>query len=250
MSGNSFVSKVFRGMRRRINDLVQPIPVTGYAERSVIFPVEHDASAPSEYLINLALRAAEEARSIKLPELSSRVHPSQTDFTPVWPGEHYRLLAALVKLLQPKQIVEIGTLHGLSSMAMMKFLPPEGRITTFDIIPWDAFSRTCLSTKDFADGRLKQELGNLAEVSIFNQHRQLIERTDLLFVDGPKDVAFEMNLLRHLETITCARPLLIVFDDIRVWNMLEIWQNIARPKLDLTSFGHWSGTGLVEWRSG
>ena len=24
---------------------------------------------------------------------------------------------------------------------------------------------------------------------------------------------------------------------------------IARPKLDLTSFGHWSGTGLVEWHA-
>ncbi len=38
-----------------------------------------------------------------------------------------------------------------------------------------------------------------------------------------------------------------MFDDIRVWNMLEIWRGIRRPKLDLTSFGHWSGTGLVDY---
>jgi predicted O-methyltransferase YrrM len=249
MSGNSFVSRAFRDLRRRFYDLVQPIPVTGYAARSVIFPVQGDTSAASEYLINLALRAAEEARFIKLPELSRRIHTSQVDFTPIWPGEHYRLLAALVKLLQPNQIVEIGTLHGLSSMAMMKFLPPEGRITTFDIVPWDAFPETCLSTEDFADEKLKQELGDLADISIFNRHRPLIERTNLLFVDGPKDGLFEMNLLRHLETVTLASPLLVVFDDIRLWNMLKIWQSIARPKLDLTSFGHWSGTGLVEWKS-
>ena len=28
---------------------------------------------------------------------------------------------------------------------------------------------------------------------------------------------------------------------------LRIWRAIARPKLDVTSFGHWTGTGLVEW---
>ncbi|MGH7312141.1 MAG: hypothetical protein ACREJV_03130 [Candidatus Rokuibacteriota bacterium] len=31
------------------------------------------------------------------------------------------------------------------------------------------------------------------------------------------------------------------------WNMLAIWREIRMPKLDVTSFGHWSGTGLVEW---
>jgi hypothetical protein len=29
--------------------------------------------------------------------------------------------------------------------------------------------------------------------------------------------------------------------------MLGVWRGIARPKLDLTSFGHGSGTGLVRW---
>jgi hypothetical protein len=38
-----------------------------------------------------------------------------------------------------------------------------------------------------------------------------------------------------------------MFDDIRFWNMLRIWRNVAAPKLDITSFGHWSGTGLVDW---
>lgn len=40
---------------------------------------------------------------------------------------------------------------------------------------------------------------------------------------------------------------ILVFDDIRAWNMLAIWREIRMPKLDLTSFGHWSGTGLVDW---
>jgi hypothetical protein len=35
-------------------------------------------------------------------------------------------------------------------------------------------------------------------------------------------------------------------DDIRFVNMVDNWNAIASPKLDLTSFGHWSGTGLVD----
>lgn len=40
---------------------------------------------------------------------------------------------------------------------------------------------------------------------------------------------------------------IVMFDDIRLWNMLAIWWRLDRPKLDLTSFWHWSGTGLVDW---
>ncbi|WP_164546837.1 MULTISPECIES: hypothetical protein [unclassified Variovorax] len=40
---------------------------------------------------------------------------------------------------------------------------------------------------------------------------------------------------------------MIVFDDIRVMHMVDTWRRIARPKMDLSSFGHWSGTGLIDW---
>jgi hypothetical protein len=42
---------------------------------------------------------------------------------------------------------------------------------------------------------------------------------------------------------------ILIFDDIRVWNMLEFWREIRMPKLDLTSFGHFSGTGVVQWKN-
>jgi hypothetical protein len=37
-----------------------------------------------------------------------------------------------------------------------------------------------------------------------------------------------------------------MFDDTRLWSMLRFWRQLPYPKMDLTSFGHWSGTGLVE----
>src|SRR5437763_1523962 len=114
----------------------------------------------------------------------------------------------------------------------------------------DSASDSFLRTEDFEDDRLQQQIGDLSDAAVFDLHRSLIQETELLFVDRPKDGGFERKLLRQLETVDFHKPLLLVMDDIRFWNMLAIWQDIARPKLDLTSFGHWSGTGLVEWHSG
>jgi predicted O-methyltransferase YrrM len=214
----------------------------------MIYGALDSGTGPSDYLIDLGLRAANEARTTHLPELSERVRPPCTDFTPIWPGEHYRLLAALVKLLQPMVVVEIGTLHGLSALALKTFLPKRGQVTTFDIVPWTAFPETCFRQEDFDDNRLQQQIGDLAKPSVFDVHRNLMEQADLLFIDGPKDGVFERELLRNLETTKRSKSLLVIFDDIRVWNMLAIWHEIGRPKLDVTSFGHWSGTGFVEWK--
>jgi hypothetical protein len=32
--------------------------------------------------------------------------------------------------------------------------------------------------------------------------------------------------------------------------MVNLWRRIDSPKIDLTSFGHWSGTGLVDISNG
>jgi predicted O-methyltransferase YrrM len=242
--------KVIRSIQRRAVKLVLPNPRPGHGEYSMIYDTLNTHGGPSDYLIDLALRAAQEARHTELPDLSRRVDADSNDFTRIWPGEHYRLLAALVKRLQPKRVVEVGTFRGLSALALKKFLPAAGKITSFDVVPWDSFSDTSLRPEDFEDDRLRQQMGDLSDAAVFESHRSLIQETELLFMDGPKDGIFERKLLEQLETVDFDKPLLVVMDDIRFWNMLAVWQDIARPKLDLTSFGHWSGTGLVEWHQG
>jgi predicted O-methyltransferase YrrM len=245
-----FIKRAVRSIQRRAVKLVLPNPRSGHGEYSMIYDTLNTYRGASDYLIDLALRAAQEAWHTELPELSARVAADGNDFTRIWPGEHYRLLAALVKLLQPKRVVEIGTFRGLSALALKKYLPAAGKITTFDVVPWNSFADTCLRPEDFEDDRLRQQIGDLSDPAVFELHRRLIQETELLFLDGPKDGVFERKFLQQLETVDFHKPLLLVMDDIRFWNMLATWQDIARPKLDLTSFGHWSGTGLVEWRSG
>lgn len=173
-----------------------------------------------------------------------QVEPRWPEF---WPGEHYKLLAGLVIAMQPRVVIEVGTFTGLSALSLKKYLPLDGVLTTFDIVPWDTFRDTALTTSDFADGRLVQRLGDLSDPSVLRSHDGLIRKADLIFVDAPKDGEFEARFIRALEKVDFERPPLLVFDDIRVWNMLTVWRDIKRPKLDLTSFGHWSGTGLVSW---
>ena len=71
----------------------------------------------------------------------------------------------------------------------------------------------------------------------------------LIFLDGPKNGRFEGQLLQHLTGLEPLPGRLLVVDDIRFVNMIDFWTSIASPKLDLTSFGHWSGTGLVDLSS-
>ncbi|HYR24037.1 MAG TPA: hypothetical protein VEP30_14055 [Chthoniobacterales bacterium] len=241
--------KAARSIQRRAVKLILPNPRPGHGEYSMIYDTLNTSGRPSDYLIDLALRAAQEAWHTELPDLSHRVDAASNDFTGIWPGEHYRLLAALVKLLQSKRVIEIGTFSGLSALALKKFLPPDGKITTFDIVPWPLVADTFLRPEDFEDNRLRQQIADLSDPAIFESHRSLFEEAEMLFLDGPKDGVFEGKVLRHLETVQSRNPLLLVMDDIRFWNMLAIWHAIARPKFDLTSFGHWSGTGLVDWCS-
>lgn len=243
------IKRKLRGAGKRLAQRLVPSPVQAYGERSMLYVPQRGASEPNDFLLDLALRAVQRAREISLADLAGRQHSGADDSPELWPGEHYRLLAALVDVLQPRSVVEIGTLHGLSTLAIKKFLRPGARMATFDIVPWAQFKDTCFRSSDFGDGSLVQQIGDLGDPLVFQQHRGLLDESELIFCDGPKDGVFERKFLNNLAALGATKPRLLIFDDIRLWNMLDIWRNIDRPKLDLTSFGHWTGTGLVAWNN-
>jgi hypothetical protein len=99
---------------------------------------------------------------------------------------------------------------------------------------------------DFDDGLVTQILEDLSEQRSFEKHRGTLNSADLIFLDGPKDGVFEYTLSRLLTTLKPKPNKYLILDDIRFLNMSRLWKSIASPKIDLTSFGHWSGTGLVD----
>jgi predicted O-methyltransferase YrrM len=214
---------------------------------SMIYPVSEAPAGDSKQaaqMLDLALAAARDASAVDLRDVADRISHGPR-WPEVWPGEHYRLLTALAARLQPRTVVEIGTFLGLSALAIRKGLPAGGKVVTFDVLPWDSFAGTCLRASDFADGRLEQVVGDLADPQCFHAHAPLLQGAGMIFLDGPKNRSFEQAFLRQLAEIRFSSPALLVIDDIRLWSMLDIWRGIAFPKLDVTSLGHFSGTGLV-----
>lgn len=213
---------------------------------SAIFSMENQPGKPSKELVNFSLDSVREAFNIDLSDISARINSNETDYLSIYPGEHYKLLAAIVKLKQPNVVVELGTHLGYSALCMKKFLPAGGTIHTFDVIPWHGFANTILKETDF-DAQLVQHTDDLTIPAHAAKHQQLLQEADIIFMDALKDGKQEYLFLENFARLQFNKKCLMIMDDIRLWNMLDIWFNLDKPKLDLTSFGHWSGTGLAEW---
>ncbi|MFH2204576.1 MAG: class I SAM-dependent methyltransferase [Elusimicrobiota bacterium] len=239
----------FHGVKRRIVHRCLPPPVSvRHSEYSMLLSADDDHSQPTPEQVELSLEVIRAASKIQFSELSSRM--SGPPYYPdVWPGEHYRLLAGFVQVLQPKVVVEIGTASGFSSLAIKETLPADGKIVTYDIVPWKQFPGVVLTDDDFEDGRLEQRVCDLSVASEARMQSGILKTGEFFFIDAAKDGQQEQSFFDNLRTVGLASPW-VVFDDIRLWNMLRFWRLIPMPKLDMTSFGHWSGTGLVQWQDG
>ena len=242
-------STLLRYLARKVmSRAVGPLPSRDWRP-SAITSVEDDPASQDFSAMAMVLEALALAAGLRLELASASVEEAR--FLNAFPGDHYRLIAALVRLLQPSLLVEIGTYTGMAARVMLDYVPASGRVVTYDLLPWDHF-RSHLQPADFASGRLEQHLVNLADPAVFADHLGQLQEAELIFCDAPKDGAFEprfLNLLAAgLEPVS--RPRFLLLDDIRLLPMVGLWRSIASPKLDLTSFGHWSGTGLVDVREG
>jgi predicted O-methyltransferase YrrM len=239
-----FLKKLFSGSTAKPS---VAIPGNAADKRlSAVYSHYQQAGAPTEYLLSQSLKFINNIPQIHLEDIASRIPKTEVDYISMFPGEHYHLLASVVDVLKPKTIIELGTHLGYSSLCMKKYLDADGRIFTFDVIPWNEFENTILQPGDF-DSQLTQYVDDTTTLNNFNKHRELFETADLIFMDALKDGVQEYQFLENFRNIGFNNKCLFVFDDIRLWNMLDIWFHMDKPKFDLTSYGHWSGTGLVEW---
>lgn len=201
----------------------------------------------SEYMPEI-LKLLKVASEITLPKIENRLSPGHeaSGSVNMWPGEHYRLLAALVEVYRPKTVVEIGTYTGLSFLALSEKLEPGAKLVTFDVIPYQKITPRILNESDFNSKTRLQIVGDLSNDALLSQYESLLKECDLLFVDGPKNGIFEARFWEMLLTKKYLKKgCRIIFDDIRLLKMLTFWKNIKLPKIDLTSFGHYTGTGIV-----
>ncbi len=235
----NFWRKIYKKLSRK----VLTNKTRRHKEPSLIFSPDNNTN---DFLIDLSLSSIKLAwaESIQIPNKNL----SDAGFYNVFPGEHYRLLKALSKILDPKVIVEIGTFTGMGSVAFLQG-QKQGSLYTYDIFPWNSFA-THLSESDFAGDKLFQVIADLSKADEFQKNIDILNNAEIIFMDAPKDGVFEYQFTNLLSTLQPKKNKLLILDDIRFVNMIDLWLSIDSPKLDMSSFGHWSGTGLVDISDG
>lgn len=216
------------------------------AEWSIIASVDDLRPEPTVGLIDVAVRACARAAALDLSAVDSLLSTEDDRrFLRTWPGEHYRLLPALAESVGARLAIEIGTYRGLGALSLAQSCE---RVVTYDVLdvrqdPLSAFHQ--LAPDEVG---VELRMGNLADPVCFAQETALLAEAQLIFCDGPKDGRFEPAFLRRLLPVLERSGGLLVVDDIRTLPMIGLWRELAIPKLDLTSFGHWSGTGVAAYR--
>ncbi|MDB3983800.1 class I SAM-dependent methyltransferase [Acidimicrobiia bacterium] len=238
-----YISKSFRygKFEKTIQSKARNAGISYYASN------DDDIATLNNNLIKKVCKWGELAYSIKL--VADHSLPG-AKFYNQFPGEHYRLLASIVNTEKPVLMIDIGTYTGMSSKVLLDHSESDSRIITFDLIKWDNFD-SYLKKEDFDSGRIVQEISDLSIVDNFLEHKKNFNDADLIFIDAPKDGKFEKIFFKNLSNINFDnKKRILIIDDIRVPEMFEAWRFIDSPKLDATTFGHWSGTGIVDITEG
>lgn len=146
--------------------------------------------------------------------------------------EHYRLLAYLSSCFSDSKLVEIGTRYG-SGAAALGF-NPSNTVCSYDI---KSYGPNCkLSNVNFI----------LKNVLVDGNVKEIID-SPLIFIDvEPHDGLKEAGLLTNL--IKFGYKGVLLCDDILDYpNLKKWWDSITLEKYDITEYGHFSGTGLVNF---
>jgi hypothetical protein len=148
--------------------------------------------------------------------------------------EHYRLLTYLSDQFNDTTFYDIGTKGGGSALALSS--NKRNNVLSYDI------ENTYISHQLYEVGNIKF---NIEDMSTNEDTLSRVCDSSIIFIDTMHDGAFEQFMYDHLFKNTYKG--LILFDDIHLNPQMEMfWNRLpCDHKIDLTKFGHATGTGLV-----
>lgn len=147
------------------------------------------------------------------------------------PGkEHYTLLAYFSSQFHNVPLLDVGTYKGCSALALS--YNRNNVVHSFDIGNFRAI-RNVPTNINF-------HIGNVID----EQYVDLILESPFIILDTAHDGLFECEFHIHLRNIGWQGILFL--DDIYLnEEMKSYWESIQESKMDVSMYGHWSGTGLV-----
>ena len=138
-------------------------------------------------------------RTMAMPQASMQIAPEQGAF-----------MALLVKVLDARRILEVGTFTGYSSTVMALALPPDGRITCCDVSEeWTAIARQAWADADVAD-RVELRLAPAGETLATLESGTY----DLAFIDADKG-GYDAY---YTECVRLVRPGGLILLDNTLWS--------------------------------
>lgn len=185
----------------------------------------------NEALTNILKVTNTELDDIDMSFINRWLDPTHTGYMHSNSGrEHYRLLTYISSLYSNDIIFDIGTNECRSAVCLSKNI--QNKVISYDIVQVLP-KNPILSNVDFL-------LGD----STTDKH---ILTSPFIFIDVDHDGVYEEKFLNFIKQSKWSGLLLL--DDIHLnESMKKIWQSIETEKYDLTSKGHWSGTGLAVFR--
>lgn len=151
---------------------------------------------------------------------------------------YYQWLSCLVKLIKPKQVVELGAAAGISTIMMATELPKDGFLFSVDNDPEIAWK-----WMDREYPQVIKILGDTRDLTIWNTYD--LTSTDIWFFDS---LHTQDQLEAELELYTryFKKGSILVFDDIHMsLGMEKVWNSLPYDKQDISTPCHWSGFGVA-----
>jgi hypothetical protein len=145
--------------------------------------------------------------------------------------EHYRFLAYISGLFENKILIDIGTRVGSSAIAMARS------------------GKTIVHSFDIEDIPGKVTFPNVTyhvcDV-LKSDHQTMILGSPFISLDTAHDGVFERQFLEFLRQNKYRG--ILYLDDINTdmfGEMRKVWAEIGETKIDITKYGHFSGSGIV-----
>ena len=142
--------------------------------------------------------------------------------------EHYCMLAAIVNIISNENVVDIGTYQGCSALEMAA--NPNVNVISYDI--------TNRLKKLPKEDNIEYKVENLIRT------KKIPETRIIMFDVDPHDAIQEPLFMELFKSFGYKG--LIICDDIHLTtHMNDWWNSIENEKIDISSIGHHSGTGLI-----
>lgn len=156
---------------------------------------------------------------------------------------NYLFLSALMQVLQPKQIIELGGAMGVGTLCMLATLSSDSKI--YSITLEEHGLEFSFIKRDYPN--LIKVIGDDRDLSVWLKDMEL-GTTDFWYIDSEHT---EIQLRKELELYTpfFKKGTIIALDDIKINpGMEKVWNELKEKyeSVDLTRECHFSGWGIIK----